>query len=501
MKIGGTIIAVGGGELPDGIEELIRRTVEKDESRLLTLRFQDSDSANPNLDLLGNLDSEVTVNEINVDDGASAPTEASRREIRDATVLAISADRLTQSNIDYLESIFADLKGMIDDGGIILASGSTISLLGKLRNEQFENLTANTPAANLIPDTILIPNYNDQRDRPALLAQLATYPRMVGIGIEPETAIVLRERKIRVVGKGSATFLLMANETKPLRVQRVKQAVSRRANPYETIIDLTAWRRDAIERTLKPFPAENPRVPVVENGTLLIVGGGGMPSGLMEQMVELAGGKEARMVYVPCTEADEVSPDQRTVAAWKQMGVASAVTLHTKDRHRANTDEEFLEPLKAATGIWFGGGRQWNFADSYYGTEAHRLMKEVLDRGGVIGGSSAGASIQGRYMCRANPVANFDIMAPGYERGLGFLDGVAIDQHFSQRGRQKDMTQLANRYPQLLGIGLDEATAIIVRKSEAQVVGRGKVFFYDRINQPVIPGEDDYIAPGVGPRV
>jgi cyanophycinase len=156
-------------------------------------------------------------------------------------------------------------------------------------------------------------------------------------------------------------------------------------------------------------------------------------------------------------------------------------------------DEEFLAPLKDATGIWFGGGRQWNFSDSYYGTKAHQMMKDVLARGGVIGGSSAGASIQARYMCRANPVANFDIMAPGYERGLGFIGGVAIDQHFSQRGRQKDMTQLVNRYPQLLGIGLDEATAIIVQESKAQVVGRGKVHFYDR-NQPVIPGTDDFLA-------
>ena len=155
--------------------------------------------------------------------------------------------------------------------------------------------------------------------------------------------------------------------------------------------------------------------------------------------------------------------------------------------------KRFWNPLNDATGIWFGGGRQWNFSDSYYGTKAHKLMKDVLARGGVIGGSSAGASIQARYMCRANPVANFDIMAPGYERGLGFIGGIAIDQHFSQRGRQKDMTQLVDRYPQLLGIGLDEGTAIIVKKSDATVVGKGKVHFYDR-NQPVVPGKPDYLA-------
>ena len=121
-------------------------------------------------------------------------------------------------------------------------------------------------------------------------------------------------------------------------------------------------------------------------------------------------------------------------------------------------------------------------------------MKEVLLRGGVIGGSSAGASIQARYLARATPIENFRIMAPGYERGgLGFISGVAIDQHFTQRGRQKDMTQLMATHPQLLGIGLDEATAIIVRQSTARVVGRGKAHFYDR-RLPIFPDQPDYIA-------
>ena len=116
-------------------------------------------------------------------------------------------------------------------------------------------------------------------------------------------------------------------------------------------------------------------------------------------------------------------------------------------------------------------------------------MKEVLQRGGVIAGSSAGASIQARYLARANPLGNIDIMAAGYERGgLGFISGVAIDQHFSQRRRQADMSSLVNRYPQLLGIGIDERTALVVRKSVAKVIGEGDVYFYDR--QTRSPADD-----------
>jgi cyanophycinase len=107
-------------------------------------------------------------------------------------------------------------------------------------------------------------------------------------------------------------------------------------------------------------------------------------------------------------------------------------------------------------------------------------MKQCVERGGVIGGSSAGASIQAAYLARATPIENFQIMAPGYERGgLGFLQGVAIDQHFSQRNRIPDMSQLVKTYPQLLGIGIDETTAIEVSASTAIVSGNGSVYFFD----------------------
>jgi cyanophycinase len=153
---------------------------------------------------------------------------------------------------------------------------------------------------------------------------------------------------------------------------------------------------------------------------------------------------------------------------------------------------EFIAALNEAKGVWFSGGRQWRFVDAYMGTRAEELFRDVLRRGGVIGGSSAGASIQSQYMPRGSPLGNLDMMADGYERGLGFLPGTAIDQHFSQRKRHADMTSLMRRYPQLLGIGLDEATAIVVQESTAEVIGRGNVYFYDYRSGP--PGtERDYM--------
>jgi cyanophycinase-like exopeptidase len=131
--------------------------------------------------------------------------------------------------------------------------------------------------------------------------------------------------------------------------------------------------------------------------------------------------------------------------------------------------------------------------DGYENTAALPLFHDVLKRGGVIGGSSAGASIQGDYHCRANPLGNLDIMAEGYERGFAFLPGSAIDQHFAQRKRFADMTSLMQTFPQYLGIGLDEATAIVVQGCTAEVMGRGEVHFYDWRQKPA-DGEKDHLS-------
>ncbi|MGB0760370.1 MAG: cyanophycinase, partial [Rubripirellula sp.] len=120
---------------------------------------------------------------------------------------------------------------------------------------------------------------------------------------------------------------------------------------------------------------------------------------------------------------------------------------------------------------------QWRFVDAYENTKAVDLFNAVLERGGIIAGSSAGASIQAEYMVRGDPLGNRVVMAEGYERGLGFLKGVAIDQHLTQRNRLKDLRTVVKRFPQLLGIGLDESTGILVRKSRAQVLGKNGVFF------------------------
>ncbi|MEJ6644221.1 MAG: cyanophycinase [Akkermansiaceae bacterium] len=407
-------------------------------------------------------------------------SEVLREALRGSDVFCWhSPPNLTPAEVAHAMANAKLLHDYLDKGGRLVLIGHLATFAGKLADNGTNPLQA---GFDLLPDAILQSIGTIDHER--MLQDLSDHPRTVGVSLMPDTALVLSGRLVRVFGGGSAKFTLTSGKFHQVRTQTIRSF--NQENPASrALIDWTQWRRESIDRTLPQFPPAKPQAPVVENGTLLIVGGGRTPAGLMSRFITLAGGAQnAKLVYVPCSESEEVSAGQPMVSSWEAIGVKSATFIHTKDRNKANRDEEFLAALKDATGVWFGGGRQWNFSDSYYGTKAHELMKDVLKRGGVIGGSSAGASIQARYLARATPIGNSQIMAPGYERGgLGFISGVAIDQHFTQRSRQKDMTQLVKRYPQMLGIGLDEATAIEVRKSIAKVVGNGRVFFYDTAAQ------------------
>ena len=161
----------------------------------------------------------------------------------------------------------------------------------------------------------------------------------------------------------------------------------------------------------------------------MVVGGGAIGPELYAAFIDAAGGPDALIIDVPTAGGDSTYPaDWRGTRGLRAAGARNVVVLHTLDRAVANSDA-FVAPIARAGGIWFEGGRQWHLVDSYGGTRSERAFHDVLARGGVVGGSSAGASILSSYMLRGARTGNATIMAPGYESGFGFLRGVAIDQH------------------------------------------------------------------------
>jgi cyanophycinase len=154
------------------------------------------------------------------------------------------------------------------------------------------------------------------------------------------------------------------------------------------------------------------------------------------------------------------------------------MVLHTIDRKVADSDS-FVAPIRRAGGVWFEGGRQWHLVDRYAGTKSEQAFREVLERGGIVGGTSAGASILSSFLLRGAREGNSIIVAPQYLAGFGYLRETAIDQHVVARSRLRDLADsLLPRYPNLLGISEDEGTAWLVRGDSAEIIGRNKAFVY-----------------------
>jgi len=225
--------------------------------------------------------------------------------------------------------------------------------------------------------------------------------------------------------------------------------------------------------------AADPVVKGPERGALVIVGGGRVGPEILTRFFDLAGGRDAPLVVIPTAAgAESYSNDWSGLKMFKDFGVANITVLHTTDRKVADS-EAFVRPITTAKAVWFPGGRQWRLVDAYLHTRTQHEVERVLERGGVVGGSSAGASILASYVVRGAKENNYIMMAPGYEEGFGLVKGVAIDQHMLTRNRQDDLEEVVARHPDVLGIGLDESTAIVIRGQQFEVTGASKVAIHD----------------------
>ena len=218
-----------------------------------------------------------------------------------------------------------------------------------------------------------------------------------------------------------------------------------------------------------------------QKGKCLVIGGGRLDWEIYESFRDLAGGDSAKIVIIPSASEDRYilrdGYNKRLKIPFEKVGLNNITVLHTRDRKVADSDS-FIAPLQEADGVWFVGGRQWRLVDAYGGTKTEIELQKVLERDGVIAGTSAGATIQGSYLARGDSKTN-QIMMGDHEEGFSYITNVAIDQHLLARNRQFDLFEVLEKYPHLLGIGLDEGTAIVVEKDMAQVIGRSYVVFYD----------------------
>jgi len=219
-------------------------------------------------------------------------------------------------------------------------------------------------------------------------------------------------------------------------------------------------------------------------GTLVIVGGGGMPQAILDAFLSASGGKGGVVGIIPTSTSD---PDG-ALKEWKEDLDKAGMTCVALDvRTRADASRpDLLQQARRCTGFWFSGGDQNRVGDMIVGSPLHRLVLDRYEEGAAIGGTSAGAAIMSKVMLTGDDRNGHEALSefgPGaYQtrEGMGFLPaGVVVDQHFLRRGRENRLFSVIMAHPDHLGLGIDEATALVVKTGRATVLGERSVMVFD----------------------
>jgi cyanophycinase len=205
-----------------------------------------------------------------------------------------------------------------------------------------------------------------------------------------------------------------------------------------------------------------------KGGALIISGGGRLPPEIRQRFVELAGGASARIVVLSAFAADE-KQQAGLCDVWRPFGVTNVRVLQADSREVADRPA-FSEPIQTATGVWLSGGQQEWLATRYAGSRVESELQQLVKRGGVIGGSSAGAAVMSKVMIEQG----LDTATMG--TGLDLFPGAVIDQHFLKRSRLNRLLRVLETRPELIGFGIDESTALVVQLAKGRLAVLGNSY-------------------------
>lgn len=235
-----------------------------------------------------------------------------------------------------------------------------------------------------------------------------------------------------------------------------------------------------------------------ERGHLVIIGGGDRPDNVTQKIIELAGGTDAKILVIPNASSDPVESGENSVKEFMSAGCTNVSYLYCT-RDQADLDS-MVKKLDGATGIYFGGGDQAFLTRDLLGTKLFNTIKTIYLSGGLVSGTSAGAAVMSRVMITGNELKNRDssnifktIEAGNVEHteGFGFIENAIIDQHFIKRKRLNRLISKVLEYPDLIGIGIDESTCIIMKPDDTfEVMGENQVVIFDPLKTSDIRKND-----------
>ena len=237
--------------------------------------------------------------------------------------------------------------------------------------------------------------------------------------------------------------------------------------------------------------AANGGSPEPPRGHLVLNGGGSKPAEVMEKFVDLAGGSDALIVVFPTASAESDTGDYYR-ELFAQYGCTNVVVAEVRSSEQA-ADPDVARTVRAARGIFFAGGDQRRITQALLGTAVGDAVAAAFSGGAVVGGTSAGTACQSGLMITGD--GDFTVITGDNVElwpGLGLFPRVIVDQHFVARSRYNRLISVVLEHPDLLGIGVDEATAVWVRPDGTfKVIGNGWVVVFDASHANISRGHRD----------
>ena len=339
--------------------------------------------------------------------------------------------------------------------------------------------------------------------------------RTIGLGVEAHTVLILSGNTVRAFGEGRGHIFLKSNGDRTITWRTLE------AGEEPLVVQTRSARPQRGERIeanstikmLNPFgmpDASDPSRP----GTVVLHGGGDTDE-IVDAFPKLAGTAKPRMVHCPaarqsCRPSEDISPQklaehlEKTFFEWRQLqteGRLKSLTFATTSEPADANREEFIRPLKQAEGLWFCGGNQRPLANLFVDHLRPTLFQQealnIVRRGGVVGGSSAGLAIMADVMIEGDDSEDGGPAEASLSRGLGVMKHVLAEQHFDARsgrierltGLLRDHKRLANFAPtcepkKMIGLAVEEDTALIAQANRLRVSGKKLAHIFLQATDP-----------------
>jgi cyanophycinase len=243
-----------------------------------------------------------------------------------------------------------------------------------------------------------------------------------------------------------------------------------------------------VEHVQDPVTLSLAKLPSQHRGKLLLCGGGILPASILKAFFDFGGAERGKLVIIPTASPRSDQGDHsRPIALWRDHHWSEIRIVHAADRTQASS-QEIRQLMHDATAVWIAGGDQSRLADRLHDTLVYQELIRVMDRGGIVGGTSAGAAIASRIMISGG------MTHPALATGWGLLPRMIIDQHFSQRGRFERLARAVAQNPNQIGIGIDESTGVLFDANELNVLGSGAIYWYESASMPLSPSRESNVA-------